>query len=44
MSDTRGIRLKSLWKIVRGLVGKQGSLRLVPLFLLGTGRNEGMKL
>jgi hypothetical protein len=41
MSDRRGIRLKSLWKIVRGLIGEQGSLKLVPLLLLGTKRLQG---
>ena len=44
MSDPRGIRLRSQWQIVRGLVGEQSSLRLVLLLLLGTGRDEGVKL
>ena len=44
MSDLRIIRLKSVWKIDSGLVGEQGSLRSVPLLLLGAGKNKKVKL
>lgn len=44
VSDLRIIRLKSVWKIDSGLVGQQGSLRSVPLLLLGAGKNKKVKL
>jgi hypothetical protein len=30
VSDPRGTRLRSQWQIVRGLVGEQRLLRLIP--------------
>jgi hypothetical protein len=32
--DSRGKRLRSPWNIVRGLVGEQSSLRLIPRYHL----------
>jgi hypothetical protein len=43
VSNRRGIRLKSLCQIVRGLMGEQGSLKSVPLLMLGTKRLQGVK-